>query len=315
MRGFFPVVAASVVVVLAACSSGSVDDAGDSIDSATDDTTSGSDTARADSVVGDADVDAVPNADAPKDTTVADSVVPPSDSGPDPTDRSKCTIDPDKAFVTHRTAKTSTGGSMKYVGFAPTGYDPKSPLTLVIALHGAGDTMDNYFAAVWQSNASSKKFLVVTPEGSAAVGPGFTWNGSDANSILDVIDDFAACYSVDPRKRIIHGFSAGGVMAYLIGLQAAELFSGISISSSDLGTAEAIAGKRLVPGVAAWKIPLSQTHGTSDTNFPIAQARAGRDRLIAAGHKFDWHEFAGGHTTSASLVGMTYDDLAGSTSP
>lgn len=240
----------------------------------------------------------------------------PIDAGPDPTDRSKCTVDPDKLGVTHRTASASTGsGSMKYVGYAPPGYAPKTPMTLVIALHGAGDTADNYFNIVWQPNAQTKGFLVVTPEGSAPIGSGFTWNGSDANLIIDVMNDFMKCYSVDPKRVILHGFSAGGVMAYLIGLEAAELFAGISISSADLGTAEAIAGKTLVPGVAKWLIPLSQTHGTSDTNFPITYARQGRDRMIAAGHTVYWHEFDGGHTTSAALVALTYDDLATSRAP
>jgi predicted esterase len=258
-----------------------------------------------------------PPADTPDDSNVVDAAPEaPVDAGPDPTDRSKCTVDPDKLGVTHRTAKASTGsGSMKYVGFAPPGYDPKTPLSLVVALHGAGDTMDNYFTVIWQGNATTKKFLVVTPEGSASLPPGYTWYGSDANLILDVMDDFAKCYSVDPKRRIIHGFSAGGIMAYLIGLEAAELFAGISISSADLSSAEAVAGMKLVPGVAKWLIPLSQTHGVSDTNFPIADARAGRDRMVAAGHTVYWHEFAGGHTTSATLVEMTYDDLASSRAP
>jgi predicted esterase len=301
---------AALATTIAACGSSGGGDDGTNDDAAVDSSTTG-------------DVDGGCEKCVPADSgTIVDSKIgdapfeAPGDTGPDPTDRSKCAVDPDKPGVTHRTAKASTGsGSMKYVGFAPPGYDPKTPISLVVALHGAGDTMDNYFSVVWQSNATSKNFLVVTPEGSAPIGSGFTWYGSDANLILDVMDDFAKCYSVDPKRQIIHGFSAGGVMAYLIGLEAAELFAGISISSADLGTAEAIAGKRLVPGVAAWLLPLSQTHGTSDTNFPIAQARAGRDRMIAAGHTVYWHEFAGGHTTSAALVEMTYDDLASSRAP
>ena len=77
-----------------------------------------------------------------------------------------------------------------------------------------------------------------------------------------------------------------------------------------LGSAEAFSGRRLLP--APWTIPLSQFHGTMDMNFPIAGARMGRDRLIAAGHMVYWHEFDGGHTTNAMYSLTMFDDLASS---
>ena len=234
------------------------------------------------------------------------------DTGPDPTDRSKCTADPDKVGITKRTATYKTA-TMTYTGYAPPTYDPKKPQSVVIALHGAGDTMGNYFAGVWKANADSKNFLVITPEGSSPAGPGFTWNSGDANLILSTIDDFEQCYTVNTHRRILHGFSAGGIMAYFIGFSVAEVFAGTSISSSDFDSAQAIAGKKLLP--AKWLIPVSHFHGTSDTNFPIASARKGRDELIAAGHKVYWHEFAGGHTTNAGFAATMYDDLASSTAP
>ena len=277
---------------------------------------------------GSSSTDTLPTAEAGDDTAVAAETsadvlddasdgadpdvaldAPPADTGPDPTDRSKCTVDPDKAGITKRTAAK---GSMTYIGFAPTSYDAKTPLSLVIALHGAGDTNSNYIN-LWQGHATTKKFLLVVPEGTSSVGPGFTWNSGDKSKILGVIDDFATCYSVDPKRRIIHGFSAGGIMAYYIGLDSAPLFAGISIASANLGSAEAIAGKKLLP--AKWLIPVSHFHGISDTNFPIATARAGRDQLLAAGHKVYWHEFPGGHTTNAVDDGTMYDDLASSTAP
>jgi predicted esterase len=66
---------------------------------------------------------------------------------------------------------------------------------------------------------------------------------------------------------------------------------------------------------APWKIPVSHHHGTLDMNFPIDTARAGRDRLLAAGHTVSWHEFDGGHTTTPAFALVRWDDLASSRAP
>lgn len=228
-------------------------------------------------------------------------------------DRSQCTADPDAKGVTNR--QVAAGGkTLSYVGFAPSSYDPYKPMSVVLSLHGAGDTAASYFTLVWQGNAETRGFLVISPEGTSPLGSGYTYNTSDLEPIVNqVVDDFSACYSVDPKRRIIHGFSAGGVLAYLVGLQAADFFAGVSVAAANLGTAEYYAGKSLLP--APWKIPVSHTHGLSDANFPIATAQAGRDKLLAAGHPVYWHEFAGGHTTSAAHALQMYDDLASYTAP
>jgi poly(3-hydroxybutyrate) depolymerase len=247
------------------------------------------------------------------DTATLDSATPEVavDTGPS-LDRSKCTASPDAVGLTSRAIP-----GMKYVSYVPATYDETKASRLLLALHGAGDTANNYLAAIWKSNADARNFIVIAPDGSSPVsgGPpgGNTWNTSDGNRILDTIDDVSACYSIDAKHVVIDGFSAGGIFAYALGLQAAELFSGISIASSNLGSAEAISGKSLVP--AAWKIPVSHHHGVSDMNFPIDTARAGRDKLLAAGHEMHWHEFDGGHTTTAAFALVRWDDLASSTAP
>lgn len=231
------------------------------------------------------------------------------DSGPS-LDRSKCTKSPDaKGLVT----RAVPGGSGTYLSYVPASYDPKTSTALVLALHGAGDVASNYLAAVWRSNADARGFIVLVPDGSCAAGPGNTWCGGDGKRIADALDDLEACYSIDPKRRIVDGFSAGGIIAYALGLQNAAAFAGISISAADLGSAEALVGGKLLP--AAWKVPVSHHHGVSDGNFPIAYARAGRDRLIAAGHPVSWHEFEGGHTTNAAFALVRFDDLSASRAP
>ncbi len=219
-----------------------------------------------------------------------------------------CTSNADKVGTTNRTASGNP-----YVAYVPASYDPKKLTPLVVALHGAGDTASNYLNIVWKSNADANGFIVIAPEGTAPLSPGFTWNSSDETLILAAAKDVYGCYAIDPKKEILHGFSAGAIMAYFVGLDHADLFSGISISSADLGSAEAVNGGSLLP--SAWKIPVSHFHGTQDQNFPISYAIAGMNKLTDAGHPFFWHPFDGGHTTNAGFANTMYMDLKSSTAP
>ena len=272
---------ASVVVLesIAACS-GNGDDSTTG-DASSDDVTTSPDTAAPD----------VSAADAPiQDASIADVAKPP------------CASNPNKTGLTNRTAQGNA-----YVAYVPASYVSTKLTPLVIALHGAGDTAQNYLNVIWKGNADTGGFIVIAPEGTAPLGNGFTWNGSDEDLILAAAADVYDCYTIDPKKEIMHGFSAGGIMAYMIGLDHAELFSGIAISSADLESAEAIFGGSLLP--SAWKIPVSHTHGTQDQNFPIQYAIQGMDTLIEAGHPFYWHPFDGGHTTTPQFASAMYADL------
>jgi poly(3-hydroxybutyrate) depolymerase len=232
----------------------------------------------------------------------------PVDAAADAPAKPPCTANANKTGFTSRTAQGNA-----YVAYVPATYDPKTLWPLVVALHGAGDTAQNYLNVIWKANADADGFIVIAPEGTAPLGSGFTWNGSDETLILAAAQDVYACYAIDPKKEIMHGFSAGGIMAYMIGLDHAQLFSGISISSADLGSAEAIYGGNLLP--SAWKIPVSHFHGTQDQNFPISYAIAGMNTLTDAGHTFYWHPFDGGHTTTPQFANTMYNDLKSSTAP
>ncbi|HEY2365970.1 MAG TPA: hypothetical protein VGH87_06270 [Polyangiaceae bacterium] len=274
---------AFLAMILLACSSGG-DDASQ-LDASSDVTQQNDSSSSGDVVVD------VPIADAP-----AEASKPP------------CTANADKVGYTNRTAKGNP-----YVAYVPASYSPQKLTPLVVALHGAGDTAMNYLSIIWKGNADAQGFIVIAPEGTGPLGNGFTWNSSDESLILAAATDVYACYAIDPKKEIIHGFSAGGIMAYLIGLHDAARFSGISISSADLGSAEAVYGGNLLP--SAWKIPVSHFHGLQDQNFPIQYAIAGMNTLEDAGHPFYWHPFDGGHTTTPQFAGAMYDDLKSSTAP
>ena len=137
-----------------------------------------------------------------------DAATGPSDAGTDAAPKPPCASMPNAIGTTNRTAAGNP-----YVAYVPASYDKSKRYDLVVALHGAGDKAGNYLSIIWQGNADSQGFLVIAPEGTSPVYSGFTWDSSDEPLILAAIDDFYACYSVDPKKVIIHGFSAGGSSA------------------------------------------------------------------------------------------------------
>lgn len=245
--------------------------------------------------------------------TTTDAAPPADGSEPDAGDdtgtpKPPCTAKKDQVGLVTRTI-----GNRTYLSYVPASYAPQTPMPVLLALHGAGDVAQNYLSVLWKANADQKGFAVIVPEGTSPVGNGFTWNTGDRPFILSTVNDMDQCYTLEPKKRIINGFSAGGILAYWIGLKDAGRFSGISIASANLGSAEAINGGTLVP--APWKIPVSHFHGDQDMNFPIASAQAGITKLMNAGHPTFWHPFSGGHTTNAGFAATMYDDLKAFSAP
>ncbi|MGF1945422.1 prolyl oligopeptidase family serine peptidase, partial [Enterococcus casseliflavus] len=95
----------------------------------------------------------------------------------------------------------------------------------------------------------------IAPQGTDLGGAGLVWRREDEAAVLAAIDDFVACYSVDRRRIILDGWSAGGIMSYWLGLRHAKRFAGISIQAADLASAEIVNGAPLVPAPAT--IPIS----------------------------------------------------------
>ena len=225
-----------------------------------------------------------------------------------------CSGSQDVTGFVHRSGMIGTDGLIHdYYTYVPAAYDPATQIPVVVSLHGAGDTAPD-FLQLWQANADQQRFLVLLPEASAPLGTGFTWYIRDTNVVYGAITDINRCYNTDPHRQIIHGFSAGGFLAYIMGLSQSGRFSGLAIASSDLGSSEYYFGGPLLP--SAWDIPVSMYHGYQDPNFPFEVAGQGsHDALVDAGHVVYWHPFDGGHITTAADNLQMYEDLQNSLSP
>lgn len=171
------------------------------------------------------------------------------------------------------------GLNRTYVVHVPTGYDPTTPMPVVLALHGA--TMNGPMMA-WFSGLNRKAddagFIAVYPNGTGKHSS-FTWNGGNyggsatKNNVDDVafinalLDDLMRAYPVDAQRVYATGMSNGAIMAYRI---AAELSQRVAAIAPVAGT---IAIEECKP-----KRPVSilHIHGTSDEYIPFMGGRGER---------------------------------------
>lgn len=176
------------------------------------------------------------------------------------------------------TRSLKVGGLTRtYVVHAPKGHDLKTPLPVVLALHGA--TMNGPMMA-WFSGLNRKSdeagFLAVYPNGTGT-NSSFYWNGGsgpaaqaqvdDVAFIDALLDDLGRNYAVDPKRVYATGMSNGAMMAYRL---AAELSGRIAAVAPVSGT--------MTTGIGQQKRPVSvlHFHGTADEFIPFTGGRGSR---------------------------------------
>lgn len=143
------------------------------------------------------------------------------------------------------------GKARLYKIYIPKKYDAKKATPLVIALHGGGGNMDiqsndEYYKLI--SKAEQTGHIIAFPNGFSRFRKGklATWNAgqccgpardkksNDAGFILAMIEKIKSTYNVDSKKIYAIGMSNGGMMAYRMACEHAEVFSGIaSVTGTD----------------------------------------------------------------------------------
>ena len=171
------------------------------------------------------------------------------------------------------------GLNRTYVVHAPKGYDPKTPMPVVLALHGA--TMNGPMMA-WFSGLNRKAdeagFIAVYPNGTGRFSSYF-WNGGNCcgsamqNKVDDVafinalLDDLMGSYHVDPQRIYATGMSNGAIMAYRLASELSDRIAAIAPVSGSLGT-ETCQPKR--------PVSVLHFHGTMDEYIPFLGGKGAR---------------------------------------
>ena len=222
-------------------------------------------------------------------------------------------------YQAHKTGLTQLqqAGGLSFNVYAPASYDPKVGHTVVVIMHGQDSNGVPELNALWKpiADTAGENLVLVAPKGSrpatngdATVGNWATADLNEIQTIMGLVDD---CYNVLTKKHILWGFSEGCFYGYLLGIGAADSFSGLAMGGANTSFARQ---NGYPPSAATWKIPVSDVHGDMDMNA-ISLTLQDRADFQAAGHVFTLHEHPGGHSITAAQVRSQYDDLSGSSSP
>jgi phospholipase/carboxylesterase len=182
-------------------------------------------------------------------------------------------------------------------------------LPLIIALHGLGDSPENFIGLYTEMGL---RVRVAAAAGLDRYGDGYSWFPSRAGTphAAWVAGIRRAADAVIPEIRrvarenptcglpIVTGFSQGGMLSYAIvarpdgGVFAALPIGGL-LPRELWPAARDIGG--LLPAVHAF-------HGTADERVPFASDREANEAFRAVGYPAELHEYAGvGHTITPGM--------------
>jgi polyhydroxybutyrate depolymerase len=154
---------------------------------------------------------------------------------------------------------TSGGRERSYRLFVPPKYDGRTPLPLVLDLHGSGGTADRQAATSrFEELAAREGVLVATLQAAAE---GNRWNvpitserPDDVRYVSDVIDDVAKRACTDERRVYATGFSGGARMSSLLACKLPERIAAIA----------PMAGLRWPGQCRGRAVPVLTFHGLAD---------------------------------------------------
>jgi polyhydroxybutyrate depolymerase len=160
----------------------------------------------------------------------------------------------------------------------PSTYTGKTPVPLVLNLHGSGSTADQQrlFTAM-NKTADADGFVVVYPQGAIADGSGYDWNvpgqplvggrkvpfgsPSDVSFAGALLTKIESTYCIDAHRVYATGFSGGARMS-------SELACSLS---ARIAAVAAVSGLRFPPDCHTTRAaPVLAFHGTADPVDPYA---------------------------------------------
>lgn len=132
-------------------------------------------------------------------------------------------------------------GSRKYILHAGKTMNPCKPTALVIDAHGASETAEEQFGedefcasgdicwhgigSGWAAEADAPDggFIAIFPQGNNNM-----WSASDAEFMLDIVEEMKKLADIDPKKIYMSGISNGGFLTFQTGCPHSDVFSGMA---------------------------------------------------------------------------------------
>ena len=188
-----------------------------------------------------------------------------------------------KAGVLHAdNERGSRGGFSLYV---PEASDARTPMPLVVALHG-GSGHGRDFLWSWLADARSRQMLLLSPTARDRTWSIMGGEDVDAEALAQMVASVAARYPVDRARVLLTGMSDGATYALLCGLRDGMPFTHLAPVCGVLhpflfakGGIERARGR-----------PIYLVNGALDWMFPVHTARMAQQALAAVGARVVYRE-------------------------
>lgn len=181
----------------------------------------------------------------------------------------------------------------------------KDSRSLLIALHGLGDSIEGYRWLPEAMNLPWLNYLLVNAPDEYY--GGYSWYDYEGDMAPGVARSQRLLSGLLDEQRnngwptlqtILGGFSQGCLMSLETGLRYPHKLAGIVGISGYVSDPQKLV-KELSP--VAREVPILVTHGTFDPIIPIEQSRPQMEFLKKAGLNLEWREFAKPHTIAGEL--------------
>lgn len=183
-----------------------------------------------------------------------------------------------------------------YSLYVPESYQPDRQWPVIICLHGGYGAGDEYIWT-WLRPARSRGYILLSPK-SLDVTWTMTPNSVDTRSILTMLNEVAAEYSIDRSRLFLTGLSDGGIMTYLLGIERHEMFTGLAPVAGALHPMV----DPLLRAKTGREVPIFVIHGVHDFIFPVTFTRQTNELLKTLGYNLKYEELPDwGHALTYSI--------------
>ncbi len=208
-----------------------------------------------------------------------------------------------------------TVGSFFYRVNFPEGFNPPTPVPVVIGLHGLGSSPEN-FMGVWE-RIDQPNFIFVVPQAPYPIGDNsFSWyrgeHGSEewghslllsSEYVVALVEQIKLEYPVS--DIYLFGFSQGGCLSLYTGILHNDLFKAVIPASGWL--AEDFVSMDQIYNPSEMKIDL--IHSPEDRGVPFESAQRAVSVLSAAGWDVELHQISGGHMVDMEELNSVLAEL------
>ena len=146
------------------------------------------------------------------------------------------------------------GSGRRATRYLPASVRPCDSLPLVLFLHGAGGTPEDYHSHL-EAHAEALGVVLLLPQAS---GPG--WSGADGTTISTALDAVDAELNVDGTRTYLAGHSAGGAYAYILAYDGSTGIAGVFSMSAPFFSIGALSDP-------AYRAPIHMYYGADDPNY------------------------------------------------